>query len=154
MRALFAGSFDPVTFGHLDIICRMTALVESLVVAVATNPGKQPLFSVDDRMTMLRDACREWSAVSVVQFHGLVVEAAREFGADVIIRGARDGTDFSHEAQMAHMNRAMTGVETLLLPASPDVGFISSTLVRDIARFGGDIAPFVPAVVVERMSRR
>lgn len=154
MRALFAGSFDPVTVGHLDVISRLTGLLDSLVVAVAINPEKRSLFSIDERMAMLREACRHWPHVEVRAFTGLVATAAHDVGADCLIRGVRGSDEFAREEQMALANRALTGIETLLLPASPQVSFISSSLVREVAAFGGDILPFVPAHVAEQMRQR
>ena len=154
MRALFAGSFDPVTLGHVDLIHRIAALSEALVVAVAVNPGKQALFSLDERVAMLREVCRDLPSVEVTQYQGLVVEAVRIFGAETLVRGVRDASDVAFELQMAQANRALSGIETLLLPASASLAFISSTMVREIARFGGDFSPFVPAVVVEHWQHR
>jgi len=151
MRALFPGSFDPVTNGHLDLIARLATLVDEVVVAVAVNPQKVPLFSEEERVDLLREACRPWPAVRVQAFTGLVVEAAREYGADLIVRGIRGSADADREMQMAQFNRAMTGIETLCLPASPAWAFVSSSFVREIARFGGEVAPYVPPPVAARM---
>jgi len=147
MRALFPGSFDPVTNGHLDLIARLVTLVDDMVVAIAVNPEKSPLFSVEERVELLREACRPWPVVQVQAFTGLVVDAARACGADVIVRGMRGSADADREMQMAQLNRAMTGIETMLLPASPAWAFVSSSFVREIARFGGDVAPYVPPTV-------
>jgi len=147
MRALFPGSFDPVTNGHLDLIARLAPLVDEVVVALAVNPQKIPLFTEDERVELLREVCRPWPVVRVQVFTGLVVDAARQCGADLIIRGIRGGADCEREWQMAHLNRTMAGIETLWLPASPEWACVSSSLVREIARFGGEVAPFVPAPV-------
>ncbi|HEY3416054.1 MAG TPA: pantetheine-phosphate adenylyltransferase [Armatimonadota bacterium] len=151
MRALLAGSFDPVTIGHLDLISRFVPLVDSLVIAVAVNIEKRPLFDDTERVEMLRDACRPWPTVEVVTFTGLIVEAARHFNADVIARGVRSSGEFEREVTMARVNRALTGIETLLLPASPDLSFVSSSLVKELASFGGDVAAFVPTAVAVRL---
>lgn len=147
MRALFPGSFDPVTNGHLDLIARLVTLVDDVVVAIAVNPDKNPLFSVEERVELLHAACRPWPSVHVQAFTGLVVDAVRASGAQVIVRGMRGSTDADREMQMAQLNRAMTGIETLLLPASPAWAFVSSSFVREIARFGGDVTPYVPPAV-------
>ncbi len=151
MRALFPGTFDPVTHGHLDLIGRLATLADDVVVGVAVNLAKQPIFTDDERVALLREACQAWPNVTVQSFRGLVVEAARQVEADVIVRGIRAGSEYDHEQQMAQMNRAMTGIETLLLPAGPQWVFISASLVREIARFGGDVSPYVPAAVATRL---
>ena len=154
MRALFPGSFDPVTNGHLDLIARLVPLVDEVVVAIAINPAKHPLFSGEERVQLLREVCSPWPTVSIREFTGLVVDAARQCGAEMIVRGIRNSGEFDWEVQMAQMNRAMTGVETLLLPASPSWSFVSSSLVREIARFGGNIDPYVPAPVAVRLRQQ
>lgn len=151
MRALLTGSFDPVTYGHLDIIRRAASLVDSLVVAVAVNAEKRSLFSLETRVELLRTVCREWANVEVSAFEGLVVDAAREVGAHIIIRGIRHASEFDGEMQMALVNRTLSGIETLLLPASPQWAYISSSLTKEVARLGGDISAFVPPVVQERL---
>lgn len=154
MRALFPGSFDPVTNGHLDLIARLTTLVDEVVVAVAVNPQKVPLFSEEERVALLREACRPWPTVRVQAFTGLVVDAAQECGAGLIVRGIRGSADADRELQMAQLNRAMAGIETLCLPASPAWAFVSSSFVREIARFGGEVAPYVPAPVAARLREK
>ncbi|MHB0939336.1 MAG: pantetheine-phosphate adenylyltransferase [Armatimonadota bacterium] len=154
MLALFPGSFDPVTNGHLDLIARVVALVDEVVVAIAVNPEKVPLFSEEERVELLREACRPWPTVRVQAFSGLVVDAARACGAGMIVRGIRGGADADREMQMAQLNRAMTGIETLLLPASPAWAFVSSSFVREIARFGGEVAPYVPPTVAARIREK
>jgi pantetheine-phosphate adenylyltransferase len=154
MRALFPGSFDPITNGHLDLIARLVSLVDEVVVAVAVNPEKTPLFPEEERVELLSEACRPWPAVRVERFTGLVVDAARQCAADLIVRGIRSVAESDRELQMARMNRAQTGIETLLLPASPAWAFVSSSFVREIARFGGEVAPYVPAPVAARLHEK
>ena len=158
--ALFTGSFDPVTNGHVDVVRHACRLVDRLVIAVGVHPGKLPLFSVEERVEMLEAVCRPLaaaagSAVEVDTFSGLAIEAARLHGATVIVRGLRDGTDFDYEIQMASMNEVMAPeVQTIFLPASPTVRPITATLVRQIAGMGGDVAAFVPALVADRLRSR
>lgn len=151
--ALYSGSFDPLTNGHLEIIRRAACLCDELVVAIGAHPGKAPMFSAEERSRLVEDACRSMpaglsSSVSVRVFAGLAVDVARAVGATVIIRGLRDGTDLDYEMQMAGMNAAMAPeVETVFLAASPSVRHITATLVRQIASMGGDVSSFVPDVV-------
>lgn len=155
--ALYTGSFDPVTNGHLDVIGHACRLVDRLVVAIGTHASKTPLFSVEERREMLLASCGPLAAAAgatldVTTFEGLAVEAARRHGASVIIRGLRDGTDFDYEIQMSSMNETMApGVQTVFLPASPAVRPITATLVRQIAAMGGDVSPFVPPFVADRL---
>ena len=158
--ALYAGSFDPVTNGHLDVIGHAVRLADKLVLAVGVNPGKAPLFSADDRLAMLQEICaplaREAKCeLACVTFSGLVVEAARTAGATILIRGLRDSTDFNYEMQMAGMNETMApGIQSVFLPASPMVRPITATLVRQIAGMGGDVSAFVPAAVAVRLKKK
>jgi pantetheine-phosphate adenylyltransferase len=158
--ALFAGSFDPITNGHLDVVSQATRLADRLVLAVGVHPGKTPLFSADDRLKMLEELCGPVAraagcAFACTTFADLVVTAARREGATLLIRGVRDGTDLDYEMQMAGMNGAMApDVQTVFLPASPAVRPITATLVRQIAHMGGDVSPFVPAAVAERLQRK
>ena len=155
--ALYTGSFDPVTLGHVDVVRHACRLVERLVVAIGVHPGKAPMFSAEERADMLREACGlvaagEGTSLEVTTFDGLAVEAARRAGATVIVRGIRDGTDLDYEMQMAAMNETMApGVQTILPPASPAVRPITATLVRQIAVMGGDVGSFVPPVVADRL---
>ena len=154
VTALCPGTFDPVTNGHLDIIERAGQRFDAVVVAVLDNPGKQPLFSVDERVAMLKEATTGLDNVDVESFSGLLVEYARRRGSDVIVKGLRAVTDFEYEIQMAQMNRRLTGMETLFMTTDPTWSFLSSSLVREVARFGGDVSELVPPVVVDRLAER
>lgn len=158
--ALFAGSFDPPTNGHLDVLRQALGIADRVVAAIGVHPGKAPAFSFDERVAMIGEAAAaafgpaEAARVSVVAFDGLVVEAARAHGAGVIVRGVRDGTDLDYEMQMAGMNGVMApDVQTVFLPAAPPVRHITATLVRQIAAMGGDVSPFVPPAVLSRIGR-
>jgi pantetheine-phosphate adenylyltransferase len=150
-RAVCPGSFDPVTNGHVDVITRAAALYDELVVAVLVNPGKAGLFDLDERMAMLREAVVELPNVVVDSFSGLLVDYCRAHGIPVVVKGLRAVGDFEYELQMAQMNRELAGVETLFVPTAPQVGHLSSSLVKQIARFGGDVSSLVPKVVNERL---
>jgi pantetheine-phosphate adenylyltransferase len=158
--ALYAGSFDPVTNGHLDVVRHAVRLADKLVLAVGVNPGKAPLFSAEERLAMLQEICaplaREAKCELVcVTFSGLVVDAARKAGATLLVRGLRDTTDFNYEMQMAGMNGAMAAdIQTVFLPASPSARPITATLVRQIAGMGGDVSAFVPAGIAARMKKK
>jgi pantetheine-phosphate adenylyltransferase len=158
--ALYAGSFDPVTNGHLDVVRQAARLADRLVLAIGVHPGKAPLFSSDERLNMLEETCgalvRESGCeLSCITFGDLVVDAARRCGAGILIRGLRDGTDLDYEMQMAGMNGAMAPeVQTVFLPASPLVRPITATLVRQIARMGGDVSSFVPTTVAARLTQK
>lgn len=158
--ALYAGSFDPVTNGHLDIVRQAARLADRLVLAIGVHPGKTPLFSPEDRAAMLQESCAQTAReagcdLACVTFADLVVTAARREGATLLIRGLRDGTDLDYEMQMAGMNGAMTpDIQTVFLPASPSVRPITATLVRQIAAMGGDVSQFVPASVAVRLRQR
>ena len=158
--ALYAGSFDPVTNGHIDVVRHAVRLADKLVLAIGVHPGKTPLFATEDRLEMLRQTCAPLAAeakceLAFVTFAGLVVDTASQQGATLLIRGLRDSTDFDYEMQMAGMNEAMAPqVQTVFLPASPMVRPITATLVRQIAAMGGDVSKFVPASVAERLKKR
>jgi pantetheine-phosphate adenylyltransferase len=158
--ALYAGSFDPVTHGHLDVVRQAARLADKLICAIGVHPGKAPLFSADERLAMLNDVAapiaREAGCeFSAVTFGDLVVAAAQRSGATLLIRGLRDATDFDYEMQMAGMNAAMApGVQTVFLPASPAARPITATLVRQIAGMGGDVSAFVPAGVAARLKQK
>ena len=158
--ALYAGSFDPVTNGHLDVVRQAVRLADRLVLAVGVHPGKTPLFPFEERLAMLTETCGPIAKaagieIACVTFDDLVVSLAVREGATILIRGLRDATDFDYEMQMAGMNAAMApAVQTVFLPASPAVRPITATLVRQIARMGGDITAFVPAPVATRMKTK
>jgi pantetheine-phosphate adenylyltransferase len=150
-RAVCPGSFDPVTNGHVDVIARAAALYDELVVAVLVNPGKAGLFPVEERMELLRDAVADLPNVRVDSFEGLLVDYCRDHGIPVIVKGLRAVGDFEYELQMAQMNRELAGVETLFVPTAPQVGHLSSSLVKQIATFGGDVSRLVPTGVLDRL---
>ena len=158
--ALYAGSFDPVTNGHLDIVRQAAQLADRLVLAIGIHPGKTPIFSAQERMDMLAEVCGPVSRqtgceIGYMTFDDLVVRAAQREGATLLIRGLRDGTDFDYEMQMAGMNSVMVPeVQTVFLPASPGVRPITATLVRQIAKMGGDVSHFVPASVEARLKAK
>ena len=144
--AIYPGSFDPVTFGHLDVISRAAHLFESVVVAVATGEGKRPLFSVADRIQMLKESTADFPAVEVVPLKGLLVDFAIDRGIFTVIRGLRAVSDFEFEFQMALMNRKLESrLETVFLTPKEDYTYLSSRIVKEVARLGGDVSPFVPA---------
>ncbi len=150
-RAVCPGSFDPVTNGHVDVINRVAALYDELVVAVLVNPGKAGLFSVDERMELLREAVAELPNVVVDSFSGLLVDYCRSHDIPVVVKGLRAVGDFEYELQMAQMNRELAGIETLFVPTAPQVGHLSSSLVKQIATFGGDVSRLVPGAVLDRL---
>jgi len=158
--ALYTGSFDPVTNGHVDVVRQACRMVDRLVIAIGVHPGKKPLFDADERAEMLREACGpvarvEQAVLEVVTFDDLAVNAAHRAGATMMIRGLRDGTDLDYEMQMAGMNGTLApDLLTVFLPASPRVRPVTATLVRQIAAMGGDISPFVPEIVAARLKAR
>ena len=158
--ALYAGSFDPVTNGHLDVVRQAARLADRLVLAIGIHPGKTPLFSAEERIAMLQEACAPAAKAAACQldcitFGDLVVAAAQREKAVMLIRGLRDGTDLDYEMQMAGMNGVMVPeVQTVFLPASPAVRPITATLVRQIAAMGGDISAFVPPSVAARLQQK
>ena len=152
---IYPGSFDPVTYGHVDIITRACRLVDHLVIGVLENKAKTPLFSVDNRVNMLKDVTKDLDNVSIRSFQGLTVDFAKEQGADVIIRGLRAITDFEYELQMAQTNHKLApGIETVFLATELDYAYLSSTIVREVASFGGDISKFVPPEVEQAFRNR
>jgi pantetheine-phosphate adenylyltransferase len=158
--ALYAGSFDPVTNGHLDVVRQAVRLADRLVLAIGVQPGKTPLFPFEERLAMLTETCGPLAKAAGVElacvaFDDLVVDLAKREGATILVRGLRDATDFDYEMQMAGMNGTMAPtVQTVFLPASPAVRPITATLVRQIARMGGDVTAFVPAPVAARLKSK
>jgi pantetheine-phosphate adenylyltransferase len=158
--AVYAGSFDPPTNGHLDVLKGALAVADKVVIAIGVHPGKVPLFSFDERVALIEQVARselktDGERIEVVSFDGLVIAAARDNGASILIRGLRDGTDLDYEMQMAGMNETMApDLQTVFLPASPSVRTITATLVRQIASMGGDIRPFVPAAVAAALKKK
>ncbi len=153
-RAVCPGSFDPVTNGHVDVITRAAGLYDELVVAVLVNPGKAGLFSVEERMDLLRESVADLPNVTVDSFQGLLVDYCRSSDIPVIVKGLRAVSDFDYELQMAQMNRELANVETLFVPTAPSVGHLSSSLVKQIATFGGDVSRLVPKAVDDRLRER
>lgn len=152
IHALFPGTFDPVTHGHLDIVRRAADLFDRVTVAVAQHPSKQELLPVDERLALLREVTAEIRGVDVVQIDGLVIEGCERLGASVIVRGVRSASDVDYELQMARTNRVLAPkIETVLLASSPEHAHISSTLVRQIAAMGGPLEHFVPAAVAKAL---
>jgi pantetheine-phosphate adenylyltransferase len=148
------GSFDPVTNGHMDIIARAAQLYDEVVVAVFINQSKSSLFTVDERREMLQEASAHYPNVRVDAFHGLIVDYCRQNDIPVIVKGLRAVSDFDYELQMAQMNRGLAGVDTLFMPTNPEYSFLASSLVKEIAKWGGDVSSLVPANVLERLAKR
>lgn len=155
LRAIYPGSFDPVTFGHLDMIRRSGQIADELIVGVLNNKAKTPLFSVEERVRILNEATRDLPNVEIVAFSGLSVDFARQCEAKVIIRGLRAITDFEYELQMAQTNRVLApDVDTMFLTTSLEYAYLSSTTVKEVAAFGGDISKFVPEFVMDEVHKK
>ena len=150
-RAVCPGSFDPVTYGHLDIIDRSARLFDEVIVGVLINASKSAVFTVDERIAMLREATAGKPNVRIVGFHGLLVDFCREQGAQVVVKGLRAVSDFDYELQMAQMNFGLSGVETLFMPTNPLYSFIASSLVKQVCKLGGDVSQYMPKAVEERL---
>ncbi|MBU3063811.1 pantetheine-phosphate adenylyltransferase [Nocardia sp. NEAU-G5] len=152
--ALCPGSFDPVTNGHLDVFARVAAQFDEVVVTVMINKNKQGMFTVDERMEMLREVTADLPNVRVESWHGLLVDFAREQGITAIVKGLRDATDFGYEMQMAQMNNKLSGVDTFFIATNPVHSFLSSSLVKEVATFGGDVSDMLPPSVHKRLLAR
>jgi pantetheine-phosphate adenylyltransferase len=148
------GSFDPVTNGHIDLISRASALFDEVTVAVLINKSKKSLFSVEERIDMLNAVCADFGNVKVDAFHGLLVDFCRDRDIHAIVKGLRAVSDFDYELQMAQMNSSLAPVETVFVPTSPEYSFLASSLVKEVATFGGDVSPLVPPLVLERLRAR
>lgn len=154
-KAVYPGSFDPVTLGHLDIIERSARLVDELIVGVLINNAKSPLFSVDERVRMLREVTKDIGNVRVESFSGLSVDFLRQCGAGIMIRGLRAITDFEYELQMAQTNRVLApDIDTLFLTTNLEYAYLSSTIVKEVAVYGGDISRFVPEAIADQIYKR
>ncbi|WP_250285088.1 MULTISPECIES: pantetheine-phosphate adenylyltransferase [unclassified Frankia] len=153
-RAACPGSFDPITNGHLDIIVRASRLFDEVVVAVLINKNKANLFTVEERIELIREVARDHSNVVVESSHGLLVDFCRARGIQAIVKGLRAVSDFDYELQMAQMNHSLAGVETLFMSTNPQYAFLSSSLVKEVATYGGDVSGLVPDVVLKQLRER
>jgi pantetheine-phosphate adenylyltransferase len=153
-KVLCPGSFDPVTNGHLDIISRCAQLYDEVVVAVFINQTKTSLFTVEERHELLTEVTAAFPNVRIDTFHGLVVDYCKEHDIPVIVKGMRAVSDFEYELQMAQMNRGLAGIDTLFMPTNPEYSFLASSLVKEIARWGGDVSSLVPANVLKRLAEK
>ncbi len=153
-RAVCPGSFDPVTNGHLDIISRASGLFDEVVVAVGVNKSKKRLFSPEERIAMLREVCSDFANVTVDGFEGLLTTFCADRGIHAIVKGLRAVSDFDYELQMAQMNASLAEVETVFVPTSPEYSFLASSLVKEVAMFGGDVSGLLPSMVHERLLER
>jgi len=153
-RAVCPGSFDPVTNGHLDIIGRVSRLFDEVIVAVLVNDSKSGLFPHEERVAMLREVIAAFPNVRVDEFRGLLVDYCREQDAQIVVKGIRAVSDFDYELKMAQMNVGLASVETLFMPTNPLYSFLSSSLIKDVAKWGGDVSAHVPPVVARRLAER
>jgi pantetheine-phosphate adenylyltransferase len=153
--ALCPGSFDPVTLGHIDIVERSSRHFDEVIVAVIRNPQKtQSLFTLEERQEMLAECTAHLPNLRIAFFKGLLVDFAREHGADAIVKGLRAISDFDYELQMAQMNQRLSGIDTFFISTSPQHSFLSSSLVREVAKYGGDVSSMVPPMVAKRLDER
>jgi pantetheine-phosphate adenylyltransferase len=153
-RVVCPGSFDPITFGHLDIIKRASAIFDEVVIAVLVNQTKKTLFSVEERIAMIQEVTKEYPNVSVDSWSGLLVDYCKKNEIPMIVKGLRAVTDFDYELQMSQINLQLQGVETLFMSTAPAHSFLSSSLVKEIASFGGDVSSYIPAVLLDRLKKR
>lgn len=155
LKAVYPGSFDPVTYGHMDIIKRSAKIVDELIVGILVNKAKMPLFSVEERVKMLKEATSDFSNVKIVPFEGLLIDFAKQMEAKFVVRGLRAITDFEYEMQMAQTNHKLESeIETMFLTTSIEYSYLSSSTVREIAAFGGDVSQFVPDVVLRCLEQK
>ncbi|MVU76517.1 pantetheine-phosphate adenylyltransferase [Nocardia sp. ET3-3] len=152
--ALCPGSFDPVTNGHLDVFSRAAEQFDEVVVTVVVNPNKQGMFTVEERMELIREVTAHLPNVRVASWRGLLVDFAKREGITAIVKGLRDATDYAYELQMAHMNRKLSGVDTYFIASDPAYTYVSSSLIKEVAALGGDVAEFLPPVVHKRLLAR
>ncbi|MEV4318383.1 pantetheine-phosphate adenylyltransferase [Actinocrispum sp. NPDC049592] len=153
-RAVYPGSYDPVTNGHLDIIERAAQVFDEVVIAVMINKSKQTLFTVEERTDMLREVTAHLPGVRVDSWHGLLVQYCEQHGIKAIVKGLRAVSDFDYELQMAQMNQQLSGIDTLFMPTSPAYSFLSSSLVKEVAKYGGDVTHLLPPKIHERLITR
>lgn len=153
-RCAYPGSFDPVTNGHIDVIERAAYLFDEVVVAVLINPAKAATFTVEERLDMLLEITKEIPRIRVTSFDGLLVEFCRAEGIPVVVKGLRAVTDFEYELQMAQMNHRLSGVDTLFVASNPEYSFLSSSLIKEVASYGGDVSGLVPDVVLAKLHEK
>jgi pantetheine-phosphate adenylyltransferase len=153
-RAVCPGSFDPITNGHLDVIERASKFFDEIIVAVGINPSKNRLFETDERVEMIREATSSLPNIRVETFQGLIVDFCKLHGVQAIVKGLRAVSDFDYELQMGQMNRSLADIDTLFMPADPHYSFLSSSLVKEVATYGGDVAGLVPEAVLRRLRER
>jgi pantetheine-phosphate adenylyltransferase len=154
VKAIFPGSFDPITNGHLDVIKRGIKMFDEVVVAVGMSPIKNPFFTPDERVEMIKNILTDLDRVSVVSYDGLTVEYAAKIKADVMLRGLRNLTDVQYEFQLAMTNRAVAGIETVFIMTSEEYGFVSSTMIREVAQLGGDVSKLIPPLVFSKIQAK
>lgn len=154
-RAMFAGSFDPITNGHLDIICRASKIFDELQIGVLNNPNKKGLFTFEERVELIKSCTSHLNNIKIVSFNGLLVHYCEENGIDTLVRGIRSGADVEYELQMAHMNKELSpNIETVILPTNTKYSFISSSLIKEVLNFDADIKNFVPEQVLQELKRK
>ncbi len=153
-RVVCPGSFDPVTNGHIDIITRASMLFDEVVVAVGVNKSKRRLFTAEERISMLKQVCEGYENVRIDAFEGLLTDFCRDHGVSAIVKGLRAVSDFDYELQMAQMNSSLAEIETVFVPTSPEYSFLASSLVKEVATFGGDVSSLVPPLVLDRLGAR
>jgi pantetheine-phosphate adenylyltransferase len=154
LTALCPGTFDPVTNGHIDVVERAATMFDQVVVAVIDNPNKEPMFTAEERVGMLKEAISGLANVEVASFEGLLVDYARDRGIGIIVKGLRAVSDFDYELQMAQMNRHLSGVETCFVPTNPQWSYLSSSLVKEVAQLGGDVSALVPGHVLPLLKEK